>query len=83
MKNIFDLKAMQKKGAINAKNHMETLIGALIVVVFLVAVAPEFFTGIGLINTTATGGNAPTWLPTILTLVIAAVLVFFVVKLLD
>ena len=83
MKNVFNLLALQKKGSINTKDHMKGLIGALIVVVFLVALAPSFFTGILDINTTATGGSAPTWLPTIMTLVIAGFLVFAVVKLMD
>ena len=60
-----------KKGAIDGK--IATLIGALIFIVITVALAPTMFSGL---NTT--GG--PTWLNTVLPIIVASGLVFAVYR---
>ena len=76
----FDLAKMQKKGSSSVNKIIVGLIGALVVILILVQLAPTFFTGLG---STGTGlGNVtanpsvPTWLPTIMIIIIATGLVF-------
>lgn len=78
MKNMFDLKAMQKKGAHQAGHSIDYLIGALIVVVLATQLAPTFFTGVSTLNTSATGGTVPDWLPIVLYVIIGAGLVLLI-----
>lgn len=80
MKNIFDLKAMQKKGAHHTTQAIDYLIGALIVVLLATQLAPQFFTGISGLNTTATGGSVPTWVPAVLYVIVGAGLVFLIYR---
>lgn len=74
---------LQKKGQSGVNSKVATLVGALIVIVILASLAPTFFTGVG----SRTGlGNAtlnpdsPTWLPTVLIIIIATGLVFVAFK---
>lgn len=61
-------------------SKIDFLIGALIVIVLAVALAPEMFSGLATLNTTATGGSVPNWVPTILYVVVGAGLVFLVYR---
>lgn len=72
----FDLKLMQKKG--ETSGTIKFLVGALIVVVLATALAPTMFSNVALLNTTATGGSVPTWVPTVLYVIIGAGIVFLI-----
>lgn len=76
----FDLKSLQKKGETGVNSKITYLIGGLIVIVLAVALAPSMFEGLAGLNTTATGGNIPTWVPTVLVVIVGAGLVFLIWK---
>lgn len=83
--NSLKLAKMQKKGNASAKNLIYILIGALIVITLVVQLAPEFFSGLGasgLGNATA-NPDVPSWLPTILIIIIGAGLVFLIWRIFD
>lgn len=75
MKNIFDLKAMQKKGSLNMKGTMTILIGALIAVLLVVEFAPQIFGGLS--NLSAVAG-VPSWV-TIVAPILGGLLVLGVI----
>lgn len=77
-RNVFDLKAMQKKGAGKTASQIEYLIGALILVVIAVALAPTMFASANNLSNTTANPGVPSWVPTILIIVIGAGLVFLV-----
>lgn len=57
--------------------HIEYLIGGLLLVVLLSAFAPTIFTNLQNVNTTS---GAPSWLPTILTIIVGIGLVLLAWK---
>lgn len=72
---------LNKKGNVSSK--IDTLIGALLVIVILVALAPTMFQGFGggatgLANTSVAGTALPTWLPNTLAVITAIGLVYLV-----
>jgi len=72
------LLSMQKKGMTGVNNKISYLIGALIVVVMAVAIAPELFSSTtGIANLSGMTG-VPTWLPTVLYVVVGAGLLFLI-----
>lgn len=76
----FNLLKAQKKGSTNVNKAVLTLIGALVIILLIVQLAPQFFSGLGtsgsgLGNATANPG-VPTWLPTILIVIVAVGLVY-------
>lgn len=72
--NKLNLVPRGKKGAMGNR-AVGVLVGVLVLVLLMVNVAPEIFGGIALFNTTATGGNVPTWVPTVINVIVAAGLV--------
>lgn len=74
MKNS-KLKLLQKKGASSVDSKMNFLIGALIVVVLATALAPTMFENVDNLSN-ATG--VPSWVPTVLFVIVGAGLVFLV-----
>lgn len=71
----FNLLNMQKKGQAKIEGKIEYLIGGVIVVAMLAALAPQIFLDLDTL-TTATG--VPSWVPTVLIIVAGAGLVFLV-----
>lgn len=71
------LRQLQKKGAMNVSSKIEYLIGALIVVVLATALAPTMFENVENL-TNATG--VPSWVPTVLFVIVGAGLVFLIWK---
>lgn len=74
---------LNKKGNVSSK--IETLIGALLVIVILVALAPTMFQGFGggatgLANSSVSGTAMPAWLPTTLAVIVAIGLVYLVYR---
>lgn len=78
MKNMFNLGLLQDKGGKAAGHSIDYLIGALIVVVLATQLAPTFFTGVSDLNTTASGGAVPVWVPTVLYVIIGAGIVLLI-----
>lgn len=77
-----ELLILQKRGKVNTRKSIDVLIGALVVVLIIVALAPQFFTGLGtgangLGNTTA-NPSVPTWLPGILIILVAVGLLYII-----
>jgi hypothetical protein len=73
--NKFDINSMKKKGSGSIDGKINYLVGALIVIVLAVALAPEMFSGVeGLENET----GVPTWVPTVLYVIIGAGIVFLI-----
>lgn len=58
-------------------SHVEYLIGALILIVLAVALAPTIFESVNTLNGTA---GVPTWVPTVLYVIVGAGLVFLIWK---
>ena len=73
----FDLIALQKRGAHSVNGHVEYLIGALILIVLATALAPTIFSSVNDLNGSA---GVPTWVPTVLYVIIGAGLVFLIWK---
>lgn len=64
-----EIKPLSKKGVANAST--DYIIGGLLAVLLVSVLANVIFDFVGNINTEATGGTAPNWLPTILVVGIA------------
>ena len=64
---------MDKKGSLNVSKGMEYAIGAVILVSVIVALAPTIFDDLA--NATFTG-SAPTWVSTVLPIIVGAGFVF-------
>jgi len=74
---------LQKQGQAGVDSKITYLIGALIVIVLAVNLAPEMFGGLtDLANTTA-NPDVPTWVPTVLFVIVGAGLVFLIWKVFD
>jgi L-asparagine transporter-like permease len=69
---------LQKKGQAGVNSKITYLVGALIVIVLAVNLAPEMFTGIATLGNETTNPDVPTWVPTILFVIIGAGLVFLI-----
>lgn len=68
-----DLKKLQKKGQAQVSSKMTTLIGAVIVIFLIVALAPEIFSELAVLDADA---NTPAWVPTVMFVIAGAGLVF-------
>lgn len=73
MNKSFNLKDLQKKGQAGLNSKMTALIGAVIVIFLVTALAPEMFTSID-----GLGVETPTWVVSVLTVIVGAGLVFLV-----
>lgn len=80
----FDLLIAQKKGAAHVSNATDKLIGVLVVVLLVSVLAGTIF---GYLGTGATGlGNTtlnpgvPTWLPTVLIVLVAVGILYLVIR---
>jgi len=80
----FDLMKMQKKGMASTKHTIDWIIGGLIAIVLIATLSGTIF---GYLGTGPTGlGNitanpaVPTWLPTVLIIIVAVGLVYLVLK---
>ncbi|MFW6377225.1 MAG: hypothetical protein ACOCZ5_01140 [bacterium] len=69
-------KTADKKAAFNVDSKMSSLIGAVIVVFLVVALAPEIFTELE--DLTGTDSDVPEWVYTVMTVMVGAGLVFIV-----
>ncbi len=73
----FDLKKMNKRGQSSVNSKITYMVGALIVIVLATALGPTMFSNIaGLDNDTDT----PSWVPTVLYVIVGAGLVFLIWK---
>lgn len=68
-----DLKKLQKKGQAQVSSKMTTLIGAVIVIFLIVALAPEIFSELAVLEADA---DTPGWVPTVMFVIAGAGLVF-------
>lgn len=66
------------RGAVG-KGIVFTMVGLIIAIVVITALAPEVFTNLALFNASASP-NAPSWLFTVLPIVIGAGLLFLVIR---
>ena len=71
----FDIKELQEKGQAGLNNKMTGLIGAVIVIFLVVALAPEIFDQLEVLDTSLT---VPGWIYTVLVVIVGAGLVFLV-----
>jgi len=71
---------LQKQGQAVVNNKITYLIGALIVIVLAVNLAPEMFSSISNLSGDA---NTPSWVPTVLFVIVGAGLVFMIWKVFD
>ena len=76
MAKKFDLKAMQKKGQAGLNAKMTSLIGAVILIFLVVALAPEIFTNLATLS--EVGSDVPTWVGTVMVVIVGAGLVFLI-----
>lgn len=72
---MFDLKSMQKKGAVGFGSSMDKSITVLLVVVLVGALAPTMFET----NWSAITG-APSWVGTIVPILIAVAIIYLIYK---
>lgn len=72
---MFDLKQLQKKGQAQISGKMTMLIGAVILIFLVVALAPEIFSQLDALET---AGDAPAWVTTVMFVIVGAGLVFLV-----
>lgn len=71
-----DLKNLQKKGQMAGLNSKMTgLIGAVIVIFLVVALAPEIFSELAVLDANA---DTPAWIPTVMFVIVGAGIVFLV-----
>jgi len=71
----FNLKSMQKKGQAGLNSKMTALIGAVIVIFLVVALAPEMFEQLGVLEANV---DTPGWVPVVMYVIVGAGLVFLV-----
>ena len=72
-----DFTRLQKKAQSGISGKMTSLVGALIVIVLAVALAPEMFSGVADLETDV---NTPGWVPIVLYVIVGAGLVFLIWK---
>lgn len=68
---------LQKRGQANVNNKITYLVGSLIVVVLATALAPEMFANI---TNLSNNSDVPGWLPSVVTVVVGAGIVFLIWK---
>lgn len=74
----FNLISLQNKAGRGATgSHVEYLIGALILIVLATSLAPTLFSSVNDLNGSA---GVPTWVPTVLFVIVGAGLVFMIWK---
>jgi len=78
MERNFNLLKLQNKAGAGIDSKISYLIGALVLIVLIVALAPDMFSNLALMNTTSEGGNTPNWVPTTLVVIVGAGLIFLV-----
>jgi len=71
----YDKKSMNKKAQASLNGKMTALIGAVIVIFLVVALAPEIFEQLALL---AADTDVPAWLSTVMIVIVGAGLVFLV-----
>jgi hypothetical protein len=76
--NKFNISEMKKKGASGIDSKINYLVGALIVIVLAVALAPEMFSGVSDLENETLNPNTPGWVPTVLYVIIGAGVVFLI-----
>jgi len=74
----FKLQDLQKKGSADVNSKVAYLIGALIVIVMAVNLAPEMFSGITNLGNETLNPDVPTWVPTVLVIIVGAGIVFLI-----
>lgn len=74
---------MQKRGQARVNNKISYLIGALVVIVMAVAVAPQMFDGLNDLANTTLNPDVPTWLPTVLFVIVGAGILFLIWRAFD
>lgn len=75
MKANFNLFEAQKKGQAGLNAKMTGLIGAVIVIFLVVALAPEIFEQLGVLDANQ---DTPAWVSTVMVVIVGAGLVFLV-----
>ena len=76
----FNLSELQEKGQAGISGKMTALIGAVIVIFLVVALAPEMFSGLADLETDT---NTPDWVPVVMFVIVGAGLVFLIWKTFD
>ncbi len=71
------LKELQKKGNIKVSGNITYLIGALIIVVLAVALAPTMFSGLADLSSNP---DVPSWVGPVMVVIVGAGLVFLIWK---
>lgn len=71
----FDILKSQKKAQAGLNGKMNALIGAVIVIFLVVALAPEMFTELGVLSANA---DTPAWVSSVMVVIVGAGLVFIV-----
>jgi len=80
MKSKFDISLSQKKGQAGINGKISYLIGALIVIVLVVSIAPTMFTSLSDLSNTTLNPGVPAWVPVVLFVIVGAGLVFLIWK---
>ena len=75
MKQNFNLLNAQKKAQKGLDSKMTGLIGAVIIIFLVTALAPEIFTQLGVLDANA---DTPSWVATVMFVIVGAGLVFLV-----
>lgn len=75
MKKNFNLLNAQKKAQKGLDSKMTGLIGAVIIIFLVTALAPEIFTQLGVLEANA---DTPSWVATVMFVIVGAGLVFLV-----
>lgn len=70
----------QKKGYHNTGHAIEFLIGGLILVVLVTALSPTIFGNVNNLSNATLNPGVPTWVPTVIFVVVGAGLIFMVWK---
>ena len=71
-KKKFNLLSMQKKAQSGIGSNMNYLIGGLILIILITALAPEIYSNLATLTADV---NVPGWVPTVLVVVVGAGLV--------
>lgn len=75
-KLAFDIETLRnKRGQTGLNSKMTALIGAVIVIFLVTALAPEIFAQLGVLEADL---NTPAWVPTVMFVIVGAGLVFLV-----
>lgn len=74
----FNLLLAQKRGQGKVDSKISTLIGAVVLILFVTAIAPEVFTNLNLL-----GEETPSWVKATMIVIVGAGLVFLVWRTFD